>query len=296
MQPQVKGMWLGLAGVISFSFTLPFTRISVAELNPADVTILRIFLASVIAALLLKFNGLRLIKKSTLPAIIPVSAGVVAGFPLFTALAMQSESAGAGGVVLAILPLFTAIASSLISRTRLPVRFWFLAVMGGLLVAGFVSDGDSVSSIKGAFFLFIAAACAAVGYAAGAEAGKSMPAWEVICRALVLCIPFSLIALLFVDLTALSRVSTSVALSVLYLSLISQLAGFFLWYKGLALGGVALVSQIQLLQPVFTLMIAWVFLGEAVGLKAFVYAILIILIILGARSVLQSSSKVAENQ
>ena len=51
---------------------------------------------------------------------------------------------------------------------------------------------------------------------------------------------------------------------------------FFLWYKGLALGGVSRVSQIQLLQPFITILAASFLLLESIDLKTILAAILVI--------------------
>ena len=40
-----------------------------------------------------------------------------------------------------------------------------------------------------------------------------------------------------------------------YLAVVSMFLGFFAWYRGLAIGPMAQVSQVQLVQPVMS--IAW---------------------------------------
>lgn len=62
----------------------------------------------------------------------------------------------------------------------------------------------------------------------------------------------------------------------LYVALISQLAGFFAWYRGLALGGVARVSQLQLLQPFLTLVFVWLSLGQPIEATTLVFAVLVV--------------------
>ena len=296
MNVHSQGMLLGLAGVVCFSFSLPFTRIAVQGLDAADVTILRVFIAGLAAAVILKAKGRRLLCLADYRGITLVTAGVVIGFPLLSALAMVSEDAGAGGVVLAVLPLFTAIAGAALMKDRLPWPFWMLAGIGGLLVWGFVSDGGSIRTFSGLLFLLLASIAAAVGYAAGAQASLRIPSWEVICRALVLCLPLSSIAAVSVDINQLSTLTSPVLLSLVYLALVSQLSGFFLWYQGLALGGVALVSQMQLLQPVFTLLVAQGLLGESAGSRPYIYSGLILLVIIGARKVLESHAQRGSRQ
>ena len=50
--------------------------------------------------------------------------------------------------------------------------------------------------------------------------------------------------------------------ALLFLGLINNLFAFFLWYRGLALGGVAKVGQLQLLQPFFTIFFSVILLSE----------------------------------
>jgi drug/metabolite transporter (DMT)-like permease len=47
-----------------------------------------------------------------------------------------------------------------------------------------------------------------------------------------------------------------------YLGVVSMFLGFFAWYRGLAIGPIAQVSQIQLIQPVLSICWAAVLLGE----------------------------------
>ena len=48
-----------------------------------------------------------------------------------------------------------------------------------------------------------------------------------------------------------------------YVSVISMFLGFFAWYAGLARGGVAKIGQVQLAQPVLSLVWAALILGES---------------------------------
>jgi drug/metabolite transporter (DMT)-like permease len=50
-----------------------------------------------------------------------------------------------------------------------------------------------------------------------------------------------------------------------YVAIGSQFLAFFAWYKGLALGGIARVSQLQLFQPFITMVASWLLWGEALS-------------------------------
>jgi drug/metabolite transporter (DMT)-like permease len=64
---------------------------------------------------------------------------------------------------------------------------------------------------------------------------------------------------------SLSGINLSAWIGLAYVSLFSMLIGFIFWYRGLAQGGIAGVSQLQLLQPLFGLALAAIFLHESVG-------------------------------
>jgi drug/metabolite transporter (DMT)-like permease len=52
--------------------------------------------------------------------------------------------------------------------------------------------------------------------------------------------------------------------------------GFFAWYRGLALGGIGAVGQVQLLQPFLTIFASAVLLGETIDSATFIAAALVI--------------------
>jgi drug/metabolite transporter (DMT)-like permease len=70
-------------------------------------------------------------------------------------------------------------------------------------------------------------------------------------------------------------------------AVVSQFLGFFAWYRGLALGGVARVSQIQLLQPFLTLLASALLLHEQVTWATVLVALVVMLTVaLGRRAVI----------
>ena len=85
-----------------------------------------------------------------------------------------------------------------------------------------------------------------------------------ICWALVISAP----ALIFpVTASAVSyglQASAQAWLAFAYVSIFSMFLGFFAWYRGLALGGIARVGQVQLLQAFFTVAWSALLLGESI--------------------------------
>ena len=136
------GFLLGFIGVVIFSLTLPITR----HLTQVDFTSLEIgfgrgFLAGIASVFILLFKGQfkteNLPSKTDLRKLIITAIGVVFAFPIFTAIAMQTIPAGNGGIVLAAVPLSTAIFAGLLSEENPTKRFWGIAVIGFITVTVF---------------------------------------------------------------------------------------------------------------------------------------------------------------
>ena len=62
-----------------------------------------------------------------------------------------------------------------------------------------------------------------------------------------------------------------------YLGVVSMFLGFFAWYRGLAIGPMAQVSQVQLVQPVLSICWAGLLLGEQLTWTTIVGGLVVIL-------------------
>jgi drug/metabolite transporter (DMT)-like permease len=277
-----KGMWLGLAGVAVFSLTLPFTRMAVAQLDPVFVALGRALVASILAAAWLWWNDAPLPRASQLGSLALVALGCVVGFPLFTSIALQTVPAAHGAVLVGILPLATALCAALRGHERPSFGFWVMALLGSAIVVGFaLRKGGGVFHWTDVA-IFVAVALAALGYAEGGRLAQRMGGQQVICWALVLSAPLLLPVVLWLGWahgTAIAAAGFKAWLGFAYISLFSMFIGFFFWYKGLALGGIARVGQVQLLQPLLTLLGASVLLGEPLELVNILFAVLIIAVV-----------------
>jgi len=268
-------MLFGLLGVLSFSLTLPATRFVIPYLDPIFIGLGRAVIAATFAVVLLMVMKQPIPIKNQFYRLAITAMGVVIGFPVFSAWAMQTVPASHGGVVLGVLPLATAIAAVLVSHERPSVGFWISGLLGGAIVTIYALLNGVGSLHIGDLFLFFSIVSAAIGYAVGGQLSKEMGGWQVICWALLISLPFIIgPTLIFAPADALD-IPISVWLIFLYLALVSQLFGFFLWYKGLALGGIARVSQTQLIQPFLTIAAAALFINEFIDIKTIVFALLV---------------------
>jgi drug/metabolite transporter (DMT)-like permease len=237
-------------------------------------------MASIVAAFILIVTKQTRPNRHQLFQLSAVALGVVVGFPVLTAWAMKTVPASHGGVVLGVLPLATAVAAALVSRERPSAGFWFFSVIGSIVVVAYSLLQGFGSFQLGDFFLVGAIISAGLGYALGGKLSKELGGWQVICWALVISFPFIIIpAWLEAPEDAIGSLPLNVLLSFLYLALVSQLFGFFLWNKGLALGGIARVSQTQLFQPFVTLIASAFLINEVISLQTVVFALLVVCIV-----------------
>ena len=279
---ETAGMWLGLAGVAIFSLTLPFTRMAVAELDPVFVALGRALVAAILAGAWLWWNKTPLPRASQLGSLALVSFGCIIGFPLLTSIALQTVPASHGAVLVGILPLATALLAALRGHERPSFGFWVSALLGSAIVVGFaLRQGGGVFHLAD-LAIFAAVMLAALGYAEGGRLAQTMGGQQVICWALLLSVPLLLPIVLWSAWShadAIAAAGTRAWLGFAYVSLFSMFIGFFFWYKGLALGGIARVGQVQLLQPFLTLLGAAVLLGEALQLANILFALVIIAVV-----------------
>jgi len=280
MSNESKGMILGFLGVIAFGLTLPATRFIVPYFDPIFIGLGRAVIASVVAVFILIATKQSRPNRHQLMQLSVVALGVVLGFPVLTAWAMETVPASHGGVVLGVLPLATAVAAVIVSREKPSAGFWIFSLIGSIVVVTYSLLQGFGSFQLGDLLLIGAILSAGLGYALGGKLSKELGGWQVICWALVISFPFIIFpAWMQAPEENFSNLPLNVLLSFLYLALVSQLFGFFLWNKGLALGGIARVSQTQLMQPFVTLLASVYLINETVSLQTILFAVLVVCIV-----------------
>lgn len=257
--------WLcGLAGVLIFSGSLPATRVAVLGLAPLFVTGARAAIAGVLAALLLAvFRAARPERREIVPLVV-VALGVVVGFPLLTALALRHVSSAHAIVFIGLLPLATAIFGVLRAGEHPQPAFWIFSALGSAAVVAFALHQGVDASPAGDALMLGAIVVCGLGYAEGARLSRRLGGWQVICWALVISLPVMLPLAWWMQPESFGAVSAAAWWGLAYVSLFSMLIGFVFWYRGLALGGIAGVGQLQLLQPFFGFLLAGLVLHETV--------------------------------
>jgi drug/metabolite transporter (DMT)-like permease len=275
------GVALGALGILGFSFSFPATRLAVEDLDPWLVAFGRATVAAALAAAYLAITRAPRPSRSDVKGLAIVAAGVVVGFPLFTSLALQSETAAHGAVVIAFLPAATAVAAVLRAGERPSKRFWLSTAVGLVTVLAFIagSTGGELTATgpkPADLFLLAGTALCAIGYARGGALSRTLGAANTICWALVLSAPLCATIAITAAATTGVHAQATAWLGFVYVSVISMLLAFFAWYAGLARGGVAKVGQIQLAQPVLTLAWSALLLGERVTALTLVTALAVL--------------------
>ena len=272
MKTERSGYVSGFLGMLGFSLTLPATRIAVSELDPVFVGLGRAVVAAGLSIIVLLITRQPFPSKRFLPQYGIVAADVIVGFPLLTAWAMQDVPANHGAVVTGLMPLATALAAVWRGGERPSSRFWLFSILGSVLVIAFALSSGSGSLHFADWALLGAVIAAGVGYAEGAVLARTFGAWQVICWALVLSVPFLLPIILWSGLPEFSIVGNTAWLGFIYVSLVSMFLAFIAWYRGLAMGGIARIGQMQLLQPFLTILASGLLLDEQISSDTFLYA------------------------
>lgn len=259
-----RGWMNGFLGMIIFSGSLPATRVAVLELDPLFLTAVRAAIAALLALCALLITRQARPTRADLPPLLFVALGVVIGFPLLTALALQHTTSAHSLVYIGLLPLATAGFGVLRGGERPKPAFWAFSGVGAALVGAFALSQGSGGAWQGDALMVGAVLLCGLGYAEGAVLSRRIGGWQVISWALVVPLPLTLAATWLAAPAAWPVVSGAAWLSLVYVSVFSMWIGFIFWYRGLAQGGIAAVGQLQLLQPFFGLALAGWLLHEAV--------------------------------
>lgn len=267
-EPLLLGTGQAALGVVAFSLTFPATAWGLESFGPWSLVAVRGVLAALVAGACLLLLRVPLPEARHLPGLAMVGIGTVLGFPLLTTLALQTSTTAHAAVVVGLLPLTTAAVSALRTGVRPSRRFWTAALAGAAAVVAFTVTQSGGALTRADVYLFGALLVCAAGYTEGGRLARVMPGWQVIGWALVLCLPLSALG------TALTlghepvRLTAHGIAGVLWVAVGSQFLGLLLWYRGMAAVGIPRASQLQLAQPLLTLVWSALLLGEHVPAAA----------------------------
>ncbi|WP_063552067.1 DMT family transporter [Burkholderia territorii] len=283
MHKTTDGWLSGLLGVLIFSGSLPATRIAVQALDPLFLTFARATIAGVLGLILLVALKQKRPTRAETASLVVVALGVVVGFPLLTALALKHVTSAHAIVFVGLLPLATALFGVWRGGERPRLPFWIFSLVGSGAVAAFALRNGASASVVGDVLMLAAIVACGLGYAEGARLSRQLGGWQVISWALVLSLPVMLPAAWFTRPATFDGVDAAALWGLAYVSLFSMLIGFVFWYRGLALGGIAGVGQLQLLQPFFGFVLAAGLLHETVPSSMLAVTVVVVGCVAGAK-------------
>jgi drug/metabolite transporter (DMT)-like permease len=282
------GLWLGVLGVSIFAVTLPMTRLATGTPEAPQLSAWFITFARAVIAGSLSLGFLWLTRSPwPQPAqrkpLLLAALGNALGFPLLLGLALRHVTSGHAAVFTALLPLATAAMAAWVLHQRAHWGFWLCAALGSALVVVFSlvrasQNGHGFEFEMADLLLLGAIACAALGYVYGAQVTPALGAERVICWVCVLSLPLTLPGALLTwpDAAIRATIHTASWLALGYVGVFSMWAGFFAWYRGLAIGGALKVSQTQLVQPFFSILAAVPLLGEPLEIMTLGFALAVV--------------------
>jgi drug/metabolite transporter (DMT)-like permease len=263
--------------MLGFSLTLPMTRIAVQELPPVFVGLGRSLVAASFGGFLIWRRRLPRPASRHFPGLAVVAVGVIAGFPVLTSLAMRRVPASHGAIVIGLLPLATALSAAWLSHERPTTRFWIAAFAGSTAVSLFALSESGWVVLPADGLLVAAAILCGLGYAEGGRISRELGGLATISWALIVASPFAAAAVVWSAVASGGMHASPLAWAAFgYTGVVSMFLAFGAWYHGMALGGIARVGQLQLLQVFLTLASAHLLLHEPVGPKAIATAFVVV--------------------
>jgi drug/metabolite transporter (DMT)-like permease len=274
------GLAWAFLGVLLFSFSLPFTKVAVGGFDPYLTATGRALIAGVLAAVLLRARRVRFPAAEQLRPLLYTAVGAVFGWPILLALALERTTSAHAAVIAAFMPLTTALIAVLRTHERVSWQFWTAACTGtAALVAFALTRGGAEGADLWADLMVVGAVLASSWcYVEGASVTRAMPGWQVISWVVVLALPVTApaTAVLWWRTAGGHDPTPAQWFSLGMLGLSSMYLGFFAWYRGLALAGIARGGQVQQLQALLTLVWSALLLGERVTWSTVLAALAVI--------------------
>ncbi|MEM0907577.1 MAG: DMT family transporter [Pseudomonadota bacterium] len=278
---QGLALLFGLLGMVVFAGTLPALRLALEGFDPFFITAGRAVLAGVIALVVVAVTRVPRPRGKDAVRLGVLSLFLVLGFPLLTGIALLTVGASHGGIVLAINPIATAIAATIVGQERPGLMFWLFSALGAAIVGGFMLSQGGGRFQPGDLVLVAAAFVAGFGYALSGRLSRRMPGWTVIAWALIISLPVSTLGAVMWAPTHWPTALTP-WLGFAYLGAFSMFLGFVFWNRAMAVGGIARIGQLQLLQPFVTTGLATTVAGEAFNIEHLPFAAAVVLVVAAA--------------
>ncbi|WP_296647143.1 EamA family transporter [Rhodoluna sp.] len=269
---KLRAYTYSLIAIFGFGGTFIAVTLGAESFDPITMSMGRVIPASILAIIGLKLMKQPLLPpKDAYPLILGSSLGVVIGFPLLSTLALQTVPAADAGVIGSVTPLVTGTIAVIIGHKKPKRMFWLAAALGTMaaMALAYFRGGSSFGGGEfwGYMLLGAAALAASIGHISGSALVAKYSAFSVLSWAVLISIPVQLpIALVNWSINPITEAPTASAwFGYLYASLFSILIGNFLLNQGLHTIGLVKASQLQLIQPVVTMVLSILVLHHAVS-------------------------------
>ncbi|MEU2430912.1 DMT family transporter [Streptomyces sp. NPDC007861] len=274
-----SGTLLAVLGVVAFSLTFPSTAWGLESFGPWSLVAVRSVLAAAVAGCFLLALRVPLPDRRHWASLVVVASGVVVGYPLLTTLALQTSTTSHAAVVVGLLPLTTAVFAAVRTGRRPSRTFWAAALAGAAVVIAFTLGQSGGGLATGDLYLFGALLVCAAGYTEGGRLARLMPGWHVVGWALVLCLPLTVPGAAVALMAEPVRLTAHGVAGLVWVAVGSTFFGLYVWYRGMAAIGIARASQLQLAQPLLTLVWSVLLLSERLSPAAPLAAVAVLVCI-----------------
>jgi drug/metabolite transporter (DMT)-like permease len=259
---------------------VPLTKVAVGGFDPFLTATGRAAIAGVVAAALLAAGRVPRPPAELLRPLAFTMLGAVFGWPILLALALERTTSAHVAVIAAFMPLTTALMAVLRTHERVSWQFWAAAGTGtaALVVFALSRAGGGTGDLPADGLVVGAVLASSWCYVEGASVTRAMPGWQVISWVVVLALPVTVPASAAIWWFTRGGYDTTAGqwASLVLLGLSSMYLGFFAWYRGLSLAGIARGGQVQQLQALLTLVWSALLLGEHVSAPTVLVALTVI--------------------
>ncbi|HEY3587308.1 MAG TPA: DMT family transporter, partial [Myxococcaceae bacterium] len=256
-----RGLFFGWLGMLLFSGTVVATRFAVRDLDATFIALGRALVAAVLAACVLWVRRAPWPSRRQWRRLVLVAGGVVVGFPWLITLALRTMPAAHGAVIVGLLPMATSVLAVMRSGERPSPAFWLASGAGLVGILVFASTRGAHGLGQADLLALGAVVLGGIGYCEGGLLAREMPAAHVICWALLAAAPFLALPTAWVVARVGISAGPAAWAGFAYVAVLSMFLGFFAFYRGMSEAGIARVSQIQLAQPICSLIWSALFLG-----------------------------------
>ena len=268
--PILAAYALAALAVLFWGGTPVANKIAVATIDPATTGVLRAILAGPIAILLV--FALKLpFPKSSHDRLLLVVSGITsfAIWPTLLSIGISLTTAAHAGLILAQIPIFTGLFAALVNRKWPGFRWWIgsiVAVVGTFFLILYRNGTTAEdASITGDLVVLAGVIACSIGYIAGGKLSPVIGTWATtfwgIALAAVTLVPVGAILLGRTNWSAVDGISW---FAMSYLVILGTIGCYLAWFWALGRGGITRISSWQLAQPVITLILAAILLGELI--------------------------------